>query len=97
MISRFKFLSLVVLSFIYAAAVSGSAYSQTVGFATLPPGAINNITVNVIAKVVQKNSGLKLRVIPMRGTQAVQTSVNNGTAAFGISDLSNLTTALKGE
>ena len=75
----------------------GTVAAETVGFATLPPGAINNITVNVIAKVVQKNSGLKLRVIPMRGTKAVQTAVNSGTAAFGISDLSNLTTAINGK
>ena len=78
-------------------ALSGAATAQTVGFATLPPGAINNITVNVIAKVVQKQSGLKLRVIPMRGTKAILTAVQNGTAAFGISDVANLTAAFRGE
>jgi uncharacterized protein len=79
-----------------AGMLAGTASAQTVGFATLPPGAINNLTVQVISKVVQKNSSLKMRVIPFRGTQAMQTAVNNGNAEFGINEIASMTAALTG-
>ena len=77
--------------------IGGAAVAQTVGFATLPPGAINNITTQVIAKVVQQNTKLKIRVLPFRGTQAMQTAVNNRQAEFGITEIASMTSGLKGE
>ena len=65
---------------------AGHAAAETVGFATLPPGAINNVQAQVIAKVVQGNSNLKIRVIPYRGGGAVAGAVNTRRAEFGISD-----------
>lgn len=72
------------------------AQAQTVGFATLPPGAINNITVQVIAKVVQQHTKLKMRVQPFRGTHAMQTAVNNGQADLGINEVASMTASLQG-
>ena len=77
--------------------IGGAAVAQTVGFATLPPGAINNITTQVIAKVVQQNTKLKIRVLPFRGTQAMQTAVNNRQAEFGITEVASMTSGLNGE
>ena len=79
-----------------ALAISSTAMAQTVGFATLPPGAVNNITTQVIAKVVQQNTDLKVRVQPFRGTQAMQSAVNNRQAAFGITEVASMTAALTG-
>ena len=79
-----------------AFALAGAAQAQTVGFATLPPGAINNITVQVMSKVVQKNSGLRMRVIPFRGTEAVMRAVDGKKAEFGISEAASLTAGLTG-
>ena len=70
--------------------------AQTVGFATLPPGAINNITVQVLSKVVQRNSGLKVRVIPFRGGKAIQFALNDKKAEFGISEVASMTAGLTG-
>jgi TRAP transporter TAXI family solute receptor len=72
------------------------AQAQTVGFATLPPGAINNITVQVIAKVAQQHTNLKMRVQPFRGTHAMQTAVNNGQADLGITEVASMTASLQG-
>ncbi len=72
------------------------AAAQTVGFATLPPGAINNVQAQVIAKVVQANSDLKIRVTPYRGGGAVAAAVQRKRAEFGISDIVEMTDAYTG-
>ena len=84
-------------AFAATALVSGAAAAQTVGFATLPPGAINNITVQVLSKVAQSKSGLKMRVLPFRGGAAVMSAVNTKKAEFGISEVASLTQGLLGQ
>lgn len=79
-----------------AAVAAAPSYAQTVGFATLPPGAINNVQAQAIAKVVQENTGLKIRVTPYRGGGAVAAAVNRKRAEFGISDVVEMTDALTG-
>ena len=96
MVSIYKHILPATGAVIGASMLAGSVSAQTVGFATLPPGAINNLTVQVISKVVQKNTNLKMRVIPFRGTQAMQTAVNNGNAEFGINEIASMTAALTG-
>lgn len=80
-----------------AAIVAGPATAQTVGFATLPPGAINNITVQVLSKVVQSKSDLKVRVSPLRGGAAIMSAVDKKRAEFGIGEVASLTVGLEGE
>ena len=75
---------------------TGAAPAQTIGFATLPPGAINNVQAQVIAKVVQAHTDLKVRVTPYRGGGAVAAAVNSKRAEFGISDPVEVTDALTG-
>ena len=79
-----------------AALGAHGASAQTVGFATLPPGAINNVQAQVIAKVVQNHTNLKIRVTPYRGGGAVAASVNQKAAEFGISDIVEMTDAFTG-
>ena len=79
-----------------AVLVTGAAAAQTVGFATLPPGAINNISVQVMAKVVQSHTDLKMRVIPFRGGAAIMTAVNTKKSEFGINEIASMTSGLTG-
>lgn len=86
--------SLLAVSVI--ALTGAGASAQTVGFATLPPGAINNVQAQVIAKVVQSHTDLKIRVTPYRGGGAVAAAVDRKRADFGISDIVEMTDALTG-
>lgn len=79
-----------------ATVVAGTAAAQTVGFATLPPGAINNVQSQVIAKAVQQNTDLQIRVTPYRGGGAMTAAVNTKRAEFGITDAAELTSAFTG-
>lgn len=72
------------------------AAAETIGFATLPPGAINNVQAQVIAKIVQANSDLQVRVTPYRGGGAMTAAVNAKQAEFGITDIIELTDAYSG-
>jgi len=82
-----------ILGLLFGAA---GAQAQPIGFATLPPGAINNVQAQVIAKVVQANSDLKVRVTPYRGGGAIAAAVQNQAAEFGITDVIEMTDALTG-
>lgn len=85
-----------LLAAVAGIAVTAGAQAQTVGFATLPPGAINNVQSQVIAKAVQQVTDLKIRVTPYRGGGAVASAVNNKRAEFGISEVSEVTDAVLG-
>lgn len=84
------------MAIIATLAGTATVQAQTVGFATLPPGAINNVQAQVIAKVAQANSDLKIRVTPYRGGGAVAAAVQNKRAEFGISDVVEMTDAFTG-
>jgi len=84
-------------SFAALALASGAAAAQTVGFTTLPVGAINNIQAQVIAKVVQGHAGLQVRVIPVSGTTATLAAVQNKQAEFSISNIDNVADAMRSE
>ena len=70
--------------------LTGTASAQTVGLATLPAGAINNLTTQILAKVGQAHTDLKIRVLPFRGGAAV----NAKRAEFGITDVAAMTAGL---
>lgn len=79
-----------------AGLLAAPATAQIQGFATLPPGAINNVQAQVIAKVAQQHSKLRMRVAPYRGGGAVAAAVQGGRAEFGISDIVEMTDAYTG-
>ena len=64
------------------AAGAGYATAQTVAISTLPPGAINNVQAAAVAKVVQENSDLQMRLITFNSPAAIIGAVPNGQAEF---------------
>jgi TRAP transporter TAXI family solute receptor len=83
---------------ILLAALAGAVSAQeTVGFATLPPGTLLHAQASVIAKVVQDNSKLQVRVIGFGGDAPILDSVNTQKADFFILDIGEPAEAQKGE
>lgn len=78
-------------------ALSSAAGAQTVGFATLPPGSILHAQASVIAKVVQDNSKLQVRVIGYGGDAPILDAVNTGKADFLLLDVGEPAEARLGE
>lgn len=80
-------------------ACSGGAAAQapTVGFATLPPGTLLNAQASVIAKVVQDNSKLQVRVIGYGGDAPILDAVNTQKADFLLLDVGEPAEAQRGE
>ena len=74
----------------------GPALAETVALATLPPGAITNVQGQVMARVVQKNTELKIRVVPIGGGIAQLSAVNARQAEFALWDPNDMTVALNG-
>lgn len=73
-----------------------AASAQTVGFATLPPGSILHAQASVIAKVVQDNSKLQVRVIGYGGDTGILESVNAKKDDFWLLDVGESADALHG-
>src|SRR5256886_1025431 len=81
-----------------AAAFCGAALAQqTVGFATLQPGTLLNAQASVIAKVVQDNTKLQVRVIGHGGDTGIIDAVNSKQADFLLLDVGEPAEAMKGE
>jgi uncharacterized protein len=80
-----------------AVATAGTAGAQTVGFATLPPGSILHAQASVIAKVVQDNSKLQVRVIGYGGDAPILDAVNTQKADFLLLDVGEPAEAMRGE
>ena len=81
---------------ITALAYAGATAAQTVGFATLPPGSILHAQASVIAKVVQDNSKLQVRVIGYGGDAPIFDAVNSQKADFLILDAGEVADAYQG-
>jgi uncharacterized protein len=79
-----------------ALAFAGTAAAQTVGFATLPPGSILHAQASVIAKVVQDNSKLQVRVIGYGGDTGILEAVNSKKDDFWLLDVGESADALHG-
>jgi hypothetical protein len=73
-----------------------TATAQTVGFATLPPGSILHAQASVIAKVVQDNSKLQVRVIGYGGDTGILEAVHSKKSDFWILDVGESADALHG-
>lgn len=58
------------------------AVAQTVAISTLPPGAINNVQAAAIAKAVQENSDLQMRLVTFNSPAAINSAVQNRQAEF---------------
>lgn len=79
-----------------AVLAAGPALAQPVSISTLPPGAINNVQAQVVAKVIQENAGLQMRVATFNSPANIAASVNTNRAEFGWSSNDELGAALRG-
>ncbi len=79
-----------------AAVFLGTATAQTVGFATLPPGSILHAQASVIAKVVQDNSKLQVRVIGYGGDTGILEAVGSKKDDFWLLDVGESADAMHG-
>jgi len=79
-----------------AAGLAGAAQAQTVSISTLPPGAINNVQAQAIAKVVQENSDLQMRVVTFNAPAAIMGAVQSGQAEFAFTSNDEAGVAVEG-
>jgi uncharacterized protein len=77
-------------------AFATGASAQTVGFATLPPGAILHAQASVIAKVVQDHSKLQVRVVGYGGDTGILEAVASKKSDFWLLDVGESADAYKG-
>jgi TRAP transporter TAXI family solute receptor len=85
-----------LVAFAAAALCAASAAAQTYGFATLPPGSLLHTQASVIAKVVQDNSKLQIRVIGYGGDSGILEAVNSKKADFLVLDVGETADAYHG-
>ena len=91
--------ALIALAASVAVAVfsfSGVAAEHPLTLATLPQGAINFVQAQVIAKAIQTNSALQMRVVPFRGNAAQMAAVNANEVEFSLMDSTDATEAING-
>lgn len=75
-------ITLAVAAGLVTPAGPAPAWAAPVSISTLPPGAINNVQAQVIAKVVQERSGLQMRVVTFNAPSAILGAVQNRQAEF---------------
>lgn len=89
----------ILTSAIAAAALSlgvGAAVANPVSMSTLPPGAINNVQAQVIAKVVQEHSDLQMRVVTFNSPSSIMGSVDTKQVDFAFTSDDEAGAALAG-
>lgn len=90
------FRNLVLAGVAAAAALAGTASAQTFSISTLPPGAINNVQTQAIAKVVQQETGLQMRVVSYNSSTATLQAVQEGMAEFSFVSSDEVGAAVNG-
>jgi uncharacterized protein len=78
-----------------AAIFSSTAFAQTVGFATLPPGSLNHTTASAVAKVLKEKAGMNMLVQPTAGDNVIIPMVNRGESLMGIANAPETAMAIK--
>jgi TRAP transporter TAXI family solute receptor len=79
-----------------AALLAGAAHAAPVAISTLPPGAINNVQAQAVAKVVQENSPLQMRVVTFNSPAAIMGAAQNKQAEFAFTSNDEAGTAIRG-
>jgi TRAP transporter TAXI family solute receptor len=83
-----------VLSFAAWGASQGAA--QTVAISTLPPGAINHLQASAIAKAVQENSDLQMRILTFNSPAAIIAAAEQKQAEFAYTSIEEASDAASG-
>ena len=76
---------------------AGTLSAQTVSISTLPPGSVNNVQTQAIAKVVQKATEMQMRVVTFNSPHASMGAVQAGQAAFTFMSNDELGIAVRGK
>lgn len=79
-----------------AIALAGAAGAQTVSISTLPPGAINNVQTQAIAKVVQDKTDMQMRVVTFNSPAASMEAVQERFAEFSFMSNDEVGAAVNG-
>lgn len=74
-----------------------SASAQTVSISTLPPGSVNNVQTQAIAKVMQEKTSMQMRVVGFNSPQASMTAVEVGEAQFSFMSNDEVGIAVRGK
>jgi uncharacterized protein len=89
------------LTFVMAAAAAVilglPAVAQTVSISTLPPGSVNNVQTQAIAKVMQEKTAMQMRVVGFNSPQASMTAVEVGEAQFSFMSNDEVGIAVRGK
>jgi len=80
----------------FAVAGSGQLAAQTVAISTLPPGAINHLQASAIAKAVQENSDLQMRLLTFNSPAAIIGAAENKQAEFAYTSIEEASDAASG-
>lgn len=75
---------------------AGAASAQTVSISTLPPGAINNVQTQAIAKVVQEQTGMQMRIVTFNSPAASMEAVQERFAEFSFMSTDEVGAAVNG-
>jgi TRAP transporter TAXI family solute receptor len=89
--------ALVTAGIVAVAAWTGLAAAEPLAISTLPPGAINNVQAQVIAKTVQERSDLQMRVITFNAPSAILGAVQNRQAEFTFTSNDEAGAAFRGK
>lgn len=83
--------------FAASAVLTTPVLAQTVSISTLPPGSINNVQTQAIAKVIQEETGIQMRVITFNSPAASMGAVQAGQAAFTFMSNDEVGIAVRGK
>ncbi len=93
----FRFIVGLAAGLAAAAFLNGAASAAPVAISTLPPGAVNNVQAQAIAKVVQENSPLQMRVVTFNSPAAIMGAAQNKQAEFAFTSNDEAGTAVRGQ
>ncbi len=91
---RIFFAALAVASTMLAGSVGASA--QTISLATLPPGSLLNAQTQVLGKVIQDNTDLRVRVANFSGDINIYDALSRGEAELAIDSIHVAVAAVNG-
>lgn len=81
-ISSIRRLSMLSAATVVAGLAASAAVAQPISLSTLPPGAINNVQAQVVAKVLQQKGKMQVRVATFNSPSNILASVNTNRAEF---------------
>lgn len=80
-----------------SAILAAPGHAQTISFASLPQGSLIYFQATVVSKMLLKQTDLKVRVSPMRGTEAEIVAIERGQAELSIVDVTQAAAAINGK